>query len=180
MLSWRGPPPLLPVPRAVVVCRNYCSCDLSPGWSVSARREWCKAPAAVDVRRGERLAEAAELYLFDWERREVVWGEAPLTGRPAIVDLLLGPDGEDGDARERVRRGLLVAPREVRLDLMSRPVPSVTKRRRDVGVSPAKAPSSPGQWRGASCIMPMGPLVSACPLSPPHQTIRRASDLSTH
>lgn len=40
---------------------------------------------------GERLAQAAELYLFDWERRAVVWREA-LTGW-AFVDLLLAPDG---------------------------------------------------------------------------------------
>ena len=42
---------------------------------------------------GERRAEAAELYVFDWERREVVWREALLTGWPSLVDLLLGPDG---------------------------------------------------------------------------------------
>lgn len=42
---------------------------------------------------GERRAEAAELYVFDWERREVVWRQPLLTGWPSLVDLLLGPDG---------------------------------------------------------------------------------------
>lgn len=42
---------------------------------------------------GVRVAEEAELYLFDWARREVVWRQAILPGRQALRDLVLGPDG---------------------------------------------------------------------------------------
>ncbi len=42
---------------------------------------------------GERIAQEAELYLFDWERREVAWREVILPGVTTITDLLVAPDG---------------------------------------------------------------------------------------
>ena len=42
---------------------------------------------------GERLASEAELFVFDWENREVVWREAILPGVHHINELVLGPDG---------------------------------------------------------------------------------------
>jgi streptogramin lyase len=42
---------------------------------------------------GEQLAKEAELFLFDWAQRKVVWREAMLPGRGRIMDLLLAPDG---------------------------------------------------------------------------------------
>ena len=42
---------------------------------------------------GERLAPEAELFVFDWENREVVWREAIVPGVQDLRDLVLGPDG---------------------------------------------------------------------------------------
>ena len=42
---------------------------------------------------GQRIASEAELFVFDWESREVVWREAILPGVHHINDLVLGPDG---------------------------------------------------------------------------------------
>jgi hypothetical protein len=42
---------------------------------------------------GMRLAPEAELYIFDWERREVIWREAILPGRAALSDLIVADDG---------------------------------------------------------------------------------------
>lgn len=42
---------------------------------------------------GETLAKEAELYLFDFGARKVIWREAVLPGVPAIRDLKLGADG---------------------------------------------------------------------------------------
>lgn len=38
-------------------------------------------------------AEQAELYIFDWEQREVVWRDAILPGRTSLHDMLLADDG---------------------------------------------------------------------------------------
>lgn len=42
---------------------------------------------------GERLADEAELFVFDWENREVVWREAIVPGVQRLNEVVLGPDG---------------------------------------------------------------------------------------
>ncbi len=42
---------------------------------------------------GQPLAKEAELYLFDFTSRQVIWREVVLPGREWIFDLLTGPDG---------------------------------------------------------------------------------------
>ncbi len=41
---------------------------------------------------GEQLATEAQLYIFDWEDRSIVWRETILPGRARIMDLVEGPD----------------------------------------------------------------------------------------
>ncbi len=42
---------------------------------------------------GERLADEAELFVFDWENREVVWREAIVPGVQRLNEVVLAPDG---------------------------------------------------------------------------------------
>jgi sugar lactone lactonase YvrE len=42
---------------------------------------------------GRQLATEAELFIFDWAQRKVVWHEVPMPGKSIIMDLILAPSG---------------------------------------------------------------------------------------